>query len=237
MSATLAHLIEGEHQPEAFGTIPDALWWALTTLTTVGYGDVVPITDGGRILGAFVMLIGFAFYAVPIGIIASGFSDEVHRRAFVVPVRLVEDFPLFRSLEASVSKELAGRIRTLNVAPGTVLSHKMEEKNGLYCILSGEVSAFVRQRPVALENSDFFGEFGLVYDGGQQPSIITRTWVRLLWLDSVDLHTLISIFPEILESMAAYAEERLEAFAADGLISDQDHDEALKNLRKSIDAT
>ncbi len=147
-SATLAYLIERTAQPQAFGSIPAALWWALSTLTTVGYGDVVPVTAGGKLLGGVVMVLGFAFYAVPIGIIASGFSDEVHRREFVVPLKVVDSFPIFQQLSTEVASELASRLRTLNVAPGTVITHKMDMHNGLYCILSGEISAFFNHRAV-----------------------------------------------------------------------------------------
>lgn len=226
-SATLAHLIEQEAQPEAFGTIPGALWWALATLTTVGYGDVVPVTDAGRILGSVVMVLGFAFYAVPIGIIASGFSEEVHRRAFVVPVRVVEDFPIFRNLSTPAAKELAARIRTLNVSPGTVLTHKMDVRNGLYCVVSGEVSAFCHHRAVPLSPGDFFGECALIYDHGHQPSTVTRAWTRLLWLESMDLHTLLSIFPEIGESMKEYSEERLTKLVDAGHLSLEDRSDML----------
>lgn len=74
------HLVEGHIQPEAFGSIPDSMWWALTTLTTVGYGDVTPITPLGKIFGALVMVIGVGMVALPSGILASSFSELLRRR-------------------------------------------------------------------------------------------------------------------------------------------------------------
>ncbi|NOZ42888.1 MAG: ion transporter, partial [Alphaproteobacteria bacterium] len=68
-AATIMYNLERFAQPEVFGTIPAALWWALSTLTTVGYGDVVPITGAGRFFGAIVMIFGVGMYALPIGII------------------------------------------------------------------------------------------------------------------------------------------------------------------------
>lgn len=234
VSATLAHLVEGEAQPEAFGTIPDALWWSLATLTTVGYGDVVPVTDLGRVLGSFVMVIGFAFYAVPIGIIASGFADEVHQRAFVVPVRLVENIPMFQGLDPEIVKELAGHLRTLNVPPGTVVTHKMDTSNGLFCIISGDVVAFHHHRPVELDGGDFFGELGVLSEDGAQPSTITRSWVRLMKLESVDLHTLLSVFPQISTKVVGHAEARLSSFVDAGAISPKESTVILDHLRASI---
>ncbi|MBU2864625.1 ion transporter [Reinekea forsetii] len=74
------YLLEHDIQPEVFGTIPDAMWWAMATLTTVGYGDAVPITPLGKLFGASITIIGVGMVALPAGILASGFSDLVHRR-------------------------------------------------------------------------------------------------------------------------------------------------------------
>ena len=74
-AATLLYLVEATTQPDAFGSIPRALWWSLATLTTVGYGDVAPITPLGKILGGFVAILGVGIIAMPAGILASSFSS------------------------------------------------------------------------------------------------------------------------------------------------------------------
>jgi voltage-gated potassium channel len=73
-------LVERDIQPDTFGTIPRAMWWATITLTTVGYGDVIPITAAGKILGIFITILGVGMAALPAGIIASGFTREVNKR-------------------------------------------------------------------------------------------------------------------------------------------------------------
>ena len=73
-------LVERDVQPQTFGTIPRAMWWATITLTTVGYGDVIPVTAAGKVLGIFITILGVGMAALPAGIIASGFNREVHRR-------------------------------------------------------------------------------------------------------------------------------------------------------------
>jgi voltage-gated potassium channel len=73
------YLIEQEVQPEAFGSIPAAMWWAMATLTTVGYGDVTPITPLGKFFGGCITIIGMGMVALPAGILASGFSENIHR--------------------------------------------------------------------------------------------------------------------------------------------------------------
>ncbi len=80
MAASLVFLAEQEAQPVAFGSIPAALWWAVVTMTTIGYGDVVPITVLGRICGAVIGIISVGMVALPAGLLASGFSEALRRR-------------------------------------------------------------------------------------------------------------------------------------------------------------
>ncbi len=75
-AAAIMHVVEHEEQPKAFGSIPAAMWWAVATLTTVGYGDVYPITVVGRVVGACMALIGIGMFAMPAGIIAQGFAEQ-----------------------------------------------------------------------------------------------------------------------------------------------------------------
>lgn len=82
------YLLEHEVQPDDFGSIPDAMWWAMATLTTVGYGDVVPITPIGKLFGGMITVIGVGMVALPAGILASGFADQVHRRRSLYEERL-----------------------------------------------------------------------------------------------------------------------------------------------------
>jgi voltage-gated potassium channel len=80
LAANIVYLAEHDAQPEAFGTIPDALWWAVITMTTIGYGDVIPVTVIGRVCGAGIGILSVGMVALPAGILASGFNDALHRR-------------------------------------------------------------------------------------------------------------------------------------------------------------
>ena len=75
--SSLMYFIEKEAQPEAFSSIPEAMWWGIITLTTVGYGDVYPITPLGKILGALIAFLGIGMFALPAGILGSGLVEVV----------------------------------------------------------------------------------------------------------------------------------------------------------------
>lgn len=81
-SSTLMYYVENEAQPDKFASIGHAFWWAIATLTTVGYGDVYPITGIGKVLSAVIALIGIGFIALPTGIISSAFADRVKETKF-----------------------------------------------------------------------------------------------------------------------------------------------------------
>ncbi len=80
MAASGIYIIERDAQPNAFQSIPHAMWWAAVTLTTVGYGDVVPITLWGKVFGLVITVAGVGMVALPAGILASGFSQELQKR-------------------------------------------------------------------------------------------------------------------------------------------------------------
>ncbi|HYP52092.1 MAG TPA: ion transporter [Pyrinomonadaceae bacterium] len=86
-AASAMYYAENEAQPDKFSSIPSSMWWGVTTLTTVGYGDVFPVTPVGRLLGAIIAVLGVGLFALPTGILASGFSEELRknrRRELVV---------------------------------------------------------------------------------------------------------------------------------------------------------
>ena len=74
------YILEHEAQPEDFGSIPQSMWWAVVSITTVGYGDVVPVTTGGRFFASLAAIFGVGIAALPAGIMASGFTSEMRRR-------------------------------------------------------------------------------------------------------------------------------------------------------------
>lgn len=88
VGATLAYIFEHKVQPEAFSSIPAAMYWAVITMTTVGYGDITPITPYGKLIGAMIGVVGLGMVALPAGILASGFNNALHRRRTMLEERV-----------------------------------------------------------------------------------------------------------------------------------------------------
>jgi voltage-gated potassium channel len=86
LASSLMYFVESKAQPASFSNIPQAMWWGIATLTTVGYGDVYPVTYIGKFLGAIVSLLGIGMFALPTGIISSGFAEEIRGREGAVKI-------------------------------------------------------------------------------------------------------------------------------------------------------
>ncbi|MXZ19509.1 MAG: ion transporter [Caldilineaceae bacterium SB0665_bin_25] len=81
MTSSLMFFAEHQAQPEEFASIPRAMWWSIITLTTVGYGDVFPVTAAGRLLAGVIAIVGIGLFALPAGILGSGFMEELAKEA------------------------------------------------------------------------------------------------------------------------------------------------------------
>jgi len=209
LSASVMTIIEGVAQPEAFGSIPAAMWWALATLSTVGYGDVVPVTAPGRIFGGIVTLLGVAMYALPIAIIAAGFTNESRRRDFVITWGMVARVPLFAKLDPVALSKVGGLLRSKSVPSGYEIVHRGQPADSMYFIVSGEVVVDIDDHRVSLEEGDFFGEIALLHDTTRRAHAYAVTECRLMQLMKSDFHGLMETEPALRAEIAEVAAERL----------------------------
>ena len=81
LASSAIYYVEVDTQPDVFTSIPAAMWWGISALTTVGYGDITPVTPLGKFLGGIIQLLGIAIFALPAGIIAAGYEEESRRNA------------------------------------------------------------------------------------------------------------------------------------------------------------
>jgi voltage-gated potassium channel len=112
VAASFGFLAEHEAQPQAFANMFDAMWWAVVTMTTVGYGDIVPVTPLGKMVGGVIAVIGLGMVALPAGLLASGFSEQLHhrRREFETEIERVLAKGVINAAEGDHMKELRDRL-------------------------------------------------------------------------------------------------------------------------------
>lgn len=106
-ASSIMYFVEYEAHPKAFGSIPDAMWWGVVTLTTVGYGDIYPITPLGKLLGAMLAFLGIGIFALPAGIIAAGFSEELQKRKQEKRAKILEELANCQSVKMRAEIEVS----------------------------------------------------------------------------------------------------------------------------------
>ncbi len=213
-SASLEYLIERQTQPDKFGSIPAALWWAIETVTTTGYGDSVPGTPLGRLLAGVVMVFGIVVLALSAGILATGFADEMRRYAFLRTWSIVAKVPFFRQVGASIIAEVAWLLRPLNFPGGAVVVRRGERGDCMYFIATGAVEIRLPGAPLRLGEGDFFGEIALLTGAPRSATVVAVEPATLLRLDIVEFRELMGRRPDLARVILEAAGRRLETLVA-----------------------
>jgi len=226
--ASVMHLVERGAQPDKFGTIPDAMWWAIVTLGTIGYGDVVPVTPLGRLIAAFAIFGGLIMVALPIGIIATAFADAIHRRDFVVTWGMVARVPLFAGLNAREIADIMQLLRARTVESGDVVAGRGEPAHSMYFIFAGEVEIELEHGPVRLGSGHFFGEVAVLRRARRSATITATERTHLLVLDAHDFRALLKRQPHLAERLNAAVRDRIgrELVSPEGDIVTEELEEA-----------
>ncbi len=208
-SATGMYFAERHAQPDNFSSIPAAMWWAVTTLTTVGYGDVTPITVKGKTLAGLVMLIGYGMFALPVGIVATAFAREIHSRDFSVTWGMVARVPLFEELHAHEIAEIAKLLRAQSVGKGQVITRRGDEALSMYFIASGVVEVRMNNHSIRLTDGGFFGEMAIIGRHKRAATVVSVEPAQLMILDTDDLRDLMTRKPQLADRLKEATEERI----------------------------
>lgn len=211
LSATLMYLIEHDEQPEKFRSILHGMYWAITTVTTVGYGDVVPVSNIGKMVGSVVMLMGYLLIALPVGVIASAFAREIHSRDFVVTWSMVARVPLFEDLKATEIAEVAKLLQAQSVRQGMTIAEKGDVADKMYFISEGEVEIRLPHETVYLGEGNFFGELALINQTRRTANVTADTDCQLLVLEAGALQHLMDRDSSLAKKIMAEAQERVQA--------------------------
>jgi len=200
--------LEHDVQPAAFGSVPAALWWAVATLTTTGYGDVVPITPLGRIVAAAVMICGLGVFGLWTGILATGFAAETRRDNFLRTWESVSKVPFFATLGPATLADVTHMLRAIDLPARATIIRKGQAGDCMYFIASGEVEVDLPGKKVTLGEGAFFGEMALLGNNLRSANITTTRVSRFLVLDLVDFRLLMARHPDLAETIDAEARRR-----------------------------
>ena len=215
LAGVALHLLERAGQPERFGSLPLSLWWAVTTLSTTGYGDAVPETFFGRMVAGLVMICGLAVFGLLTGILATGFAAEHRRREFIRNWDLVTGVPFLRNLDAPAIIELTRMLRRLDLPERSVVVRKGRPGDCMYFIASGQVEVKLEPQPVRLGAGSFFGEFALL-DGGPRSATVTTTETStFLILDVTDFRAFTAHHPALAQAVEQESLRRKAAAKAE----------------------
>jgi voltage-gated potassium channel len=209
IAASLMHMVEGRAQPDKFGTIPDAMWWAIVTLGTIGYGDVVPITAVGKLIAGATIFLGLIMVALPVGIIASGFAEEIHRRDFVVTWGMVARVPLFSELDAAEIGDIMRLLRAQQVEPGGLIARRGDVADSMYFVAEGEVEIELPHEHVRLGVGHFFGEIAVLRRARRSANVTAVSRTSLLVLGAHEFHALMDRDPRLAKSVHDVVRSRL----------------------------
>lgn len=206
IAAAAMRLAEQEAQPDKFATIPDALWWAVITLTTVGYGDVFPVTPAGKLIAGVTAVTGIAMLALPVGIIATAFAREIQRRDFVVTWSMVSGVPLFAGLDAASVAEVMRAVTSATYEPGALICRAGQPAHAMFVIAEGEVEADAGGERRTLGAGRCFGEAAVLHGRPMDVTVRATSRVKVLALDAEELHHLMTTRPAIGLVIATVAE-------------------------------
>jgi voltage-gated potassium channel len=209
IAAAMMYMVERTAQPEAFASIPHAMWWALVTLTTVGYGDITPITGAGRVVGGVVTVLGLLMYALPAGIIASGFMQELRKREFVVTWTMVAKVPIFSRLDADKIAAISNLLAPKIVPADFTIFRAGDQPDGMHFIIEGEVEIELTPTPIRLRDGEYYGEIAIIKDVPRRVTVTAVTECRLLILGVREFRNLLDEHPDLREEFTRVAEERL----------------------------
>jgi len=214
ISAYSMYVVEGPVQPKVFGSLPSALYWAVETLTTTGYGDITPVTAIGRLVAGITMMLGLALFALPVGIVATNFVTEIHRRDFVVTWSMISHLPLFEDFSAAAVSDVMNVLRSRLVREHAQLTLAGGEGSEMFFIISGTAKAEYERGSVSLGPGDFFGETTVLSTAPYDCTVVARSSMRVLTLSAADFQHLTRKHPKLkrrFETVAVRKGQKLEA--------------------------
>ena len=205
--STLIHFLEKDLYPEAFGSILSSMWFGITSLTTVGYGDITPVTSLGKLLASLTMFLGIGIFALPVAILASTYYEEIQKRNFLISLETISNIPLFEKLPLGAIGKINSKLHAALLPAGKTIITKGDNADAMYIIEFGSVKVELSDT-IILGPGDYFGERGLLKNEVRNASITSTQEVKLLKLKKEDLLELMSEHAHLFEELSAISETR-----------------------------
>jgi len=193
---------------KGFSSLFDSIWWAVITLSTVGYGDVHPVTYLGKFIGGIAAITGFGMFALPAGILASGFAQEVKRLKNVTTWKIVNKVPLFSELEFGIIAEISKMLHIKRFRKNEQIIKEGNFGDSMYFILKGSVLVYNDKIKTTLESGDFFGEIALLKNIPRTANVMAKERCELLELTTYDFKNFIKSRPELAKKIEEIAMQR-----------------------------
>lgn len=213
-AAVLIHVIEGNDQPAVFGSVPAALWWAVVTLTTTGYGDVVPVTPAGRLVAATLMICGLGVFGLWTGILVNGFAAENRRHNSIQTWESLGKVPFFAALGPAILADVAGSLRRIDLRARTFVIRRGDQGDCMYFVAAGAVAVNLPGKQIELGAGSFFGELALLGHHTRSADVVTVKPATLLVLDVADFRALMARHPDLARAIDQEATRRASENAA-----------------------
>ena len=201
VASTLLYSIEKDVQPEAMGSVPAAMWWAVITLTTVGYGDVSPVTPLGKVVAGVLAVLGIGMFAIPTAILGSGFAHELQKRNFIDLATMVARAPAFKDLPPRLLAEITALLRPRELPPRYVITRPGEISDAVYFVAEGRVSFRGPNGRRTIGKGEVFGDLAVLKGNSQAVGATTLTHCTILELNSHDFLRLIDGDPALQEAL------------------------------------
>ncbi|HEY4113117.1 MAG TPA: cyclic nucleotide-gated ion channel [Rhizomicrobium sp.] len=195
LEGEMMHLAEGGIQPEKLGTMPNAMYWAITTLATVGYGDITPITPLGKLIAAATMVTGLALFALPVGIIANGFVTGLSRRRFAINWTMLRRQPLLRGFNLDALNDIMETALAAVVREHAHVAIAGKDAEEFYLIVAGSARAETTEGIRELGPGDTIGAEALHLSTRYASTVTAESDMRLIVFSGDELRRLARKYP------------------------------------------
>lgn len=203
----LMHLAEGSVQPKVLGTMPNAMYWAITTLATVGYGDIAPVTPLGKLIAGMTMVLGLGAFALPVGIIANGFVTGLSRRRFGITWTMLRRQPLLQGFDFEALNAVLEALTATVVREHSQIIVAGRDADSFYLVVAGRACSENGGAAREIGAGGVIGAEAYIHDAVYRETVTAETDLRVIALPGDELRRLCRKFPLL--------KERIEKVLAD----------------------